>query len=125
MRRYPERTSCPSTRASPAVGSRRPSRISTVVVLPAPFGPSRANTSPILAATTALLEGLRPVYRAALRRHARYEADSFAHFRLVSYVGWATAIALALSVLLGSRTQGYSLLGTGLVTAALIYVMQE
>ena len=27
-------------------GARRPSRISTVVVLPAPFGPSRPNTSP-------------------------------------------------------------------------------
>ena len=30
----------------PASGARRPSRISTVVVLPAPFGPSRPKTSP-------------------------------------------------------------------------------
>ena len=31
---------------SPADGARKPSRISIVVVLPAPFGPSRATTSP-------------------------------------------------------------------------------
>src|SRR5512132_3914727 len=38
--------SCPNTDMSPDVRSRYPSRISTVVVLPAPFGPSRAKTSP-------------------------------------------------------------------------------
>ena len=80
---------------------------------------------PILVATKTLLEVLRPVFRAALRSHVRYEADIFAHFQLVSYVVWGTAIALVLFVLLGGGTQGYSLLGTGLVTAALIYVMQE
>ena len=36
----------PSTFAVPAVGSVRPSNIRIVVVLPAPFGPSRPNTSP-------------------------------------------------------------------------------
>ena len=80
---------------------------------------------PILVATKALLEVLRPVFRAALRSHVKYEADIFAHFQLVSYVVWGTAIALVLFVLLGGGTQGYSLLGTGLVTAALIYVLQE
>src|SRR5437899_5688898 len=69
---------------------------------------------PILVATKALLEVLRPVFRAALRSHVRYEADIFAHFQLVSYVVWGTAIALVLFVLLGGGTQGYSLLGTGL-----------
>ena len=39
-------TSMPRTIASPASGARRPSRISTVVVLPAPFGPSSPKTSP-------------------------------------------------------------------------------
>ena len=38
--------SCPRTRTSPAVRARNPSRISDVVVLPAPFGPRSANTSP-------------------------------------------------------------------------------
>jgi len=38
--------STPSVRTRPPLRSRKPSRISTVVVLPAPFGPSRANTSP-------------------------------------------------------------------------------
>src|SRR6266540_3462864 len=44
--RSPLAGSCPITRTSPLVRSRKPSMISTVVVLPAPFGPSRANTSP-------------------------------------------------------------------------------
>ena len=38
--------STPSTATVPAVRVRKPSRISTIVVLPAPFGPSSANTSP-------------------------------------------------------------------------------
>ena len=38
--------SVPSTRTSPAVRIRKPSRISIVVVFPAPLGPSRASTSP-------------------------------------------------------------------------------
>ena len=36
----------PSTRTWPLVGRRNPSRVSTVVVLPAPLGPSSASTSP-------------------------------------------------------------------------------
>src|SRR3954470_4720411 len=39
--------SCPSTETSPASRGRRPSRISTVVVFPAPFGPSRPKTWPL------------------------------------------------------------------------------
>ena len=38
----PVATSTPSTVACPPSGARRPSRISTVVVLPAPFGPEQA-----------------------------------------------------------------------------------
>ena len=38
--------STPEMEALPAVGSVRPSSISVVVVLPAPLGPSRPNTSP-------------------------------------------------------------------------------
>src|SRR2546428_1002850 len=41
-------TSYPSTLAWPPVGFRRHSRISTVVVFPAPFGPRKANTSPLV-----------------------------------------------------------------------------
>src|SRR5580704_4556025 len=36
----------PRTETTPPLRGRNPSRISTVVVLPAPFGPSRPNTSP-------------------------------------------------------------------------------
>ena len=42
----PSATSTPRTVAWPPSGLRRPSRISTVVVLPAPFGPSSPKTSP-------------------------------------------------------------------------------
>ncbi len=80
---------------------------------------------PLLVATKALLEVLRPVFRAALRSHVRYEADIFAHFQLVSYVVWATAIGLAFYVVIGGGTQQFGFLGTAFVSAALIYVMQE
>ena len=80
---------------------------------------------PLLVATKALLEVLRPVFRAALRSHMRYEADIFAHFQIVSYVVWGTAIALVLGVLAGNGGQEFGFLGTALVSAALIFVLQE
>ena len=45
-RRSSRRHVMPSTSTSPASGGSRPSRISIVVVLPAPFGPSRPKHSP-------------------------------------------------------------------------------
>src|SRR5450755_4305689 len=44
--RPPVSGSLPSTVTAPVVRGRKPSRISTIVVLPAPFGPSSAKTSP-------------------------------------------------------------------------------
>src|SRR3989442_5719226 len=41
-------TSYPRTSACPPVGFRRHSKISTVVVFPAPLGPRKANTSPFV-----------------------------------------------------------------------------
>src|SRR5947199_3264924 len=41
-------TSYPRTSACPPVGFRRHSRISTVVVFPAPLGPRKAKTSPLV-----------------------------------------------------------------------------
>src|SRR5712692_4870395 len=41
-------TSYPRTRAWPPVGFRRHSKISTVVVFPAPLGPRKAKTSPLV-----------------------------------------------------------------------------
>jgi len=79
----------------------------------------------ILLSTKALLEMLKPVFRAALRSHVRYEADIFAHFQLVSYVVWATALGLAFYILIGGGSDQFGFLGTALVSAALIYVMQE
>ncbi len=80
---------------------------------------------PLLIATKALLEVLRPVFRTALRTHVRYEADIFAHFQIVSYAVWGTAFALVLYVLVGGGGQEFGFLGTAFVSAALIYVMQE
>ena len=79
----------------------------------------------ILLATKALLEVLRPVFRAALRSHVRYEADIFAHFKLVSYVVWATALLLVISILAGTGAQQNLGLSIGLVSAALVYVLGE
>src|SRR5437879_11307200 len=80
---------------------------------------------PILIATKALLELLRPVFRAALKSHVKYEADIFAHFQIVSYVVWGTSIALVFYVLLGFGGAGqFTFLGTAFVSAALIYVLQ-
>ncbi len=80
---------------------------------------------PLLVATKALLEVLRPVFRAALKSHVRYEADIFAHFQLVSYVVWGVVIALVFFVVIGGGAQQFGFLGTAFVSAALIYVMQE
>ena len=79
----------------------------------------------ILLTTKALLEVLRPVFRAALRSHVRYEADIFAHFKIVSYVVWGTANFLAVSVLAATGAGQYLGLSIGLVLAALVYVLGE
>jgi small-conductance mechanosensitive channel len=80
---------------------------------------------PILIATKALLEVLRPAFRSALRSHVKYEADIYAHFQIVSYAIWATALGIILYVLIGGGGQEFGILSTALVSAALIYVMQE
>lgn len=81
----------------------------------------------ILLATKALLEVLRPVFRAALRSHVRYEADIFAHFKTVSYVVWGTALILVAYLVLGSgvgqSAQGW--LSAGIIGGALVYIMGE
>lgn len=79
----------------------------------------------ILLSTKALLEGIRPLFRAALRSHVRSEADIFADFKLVSYVVWATAFLLVLYLFLGTGAQENGLLSSAIVLAAFTYVMQE
>ncbi len=46
------RRSCPAMVAVPASGRSRVARIRTIVVLPAPFGPSRASTEPVSTASS-------------------------------------------------------------------------
>lgn len=81
----------------------------------------------ILLATKALLELLRPVFRSALRSHVRYEADIFSHFKIVSYVVWATALLLVFYILLSSGLgqSASAWLSVGLIGGALVYVMGE
>ncbi|MGQ0797280.1 MAG: mechanosensitive ion channel family protein [Methanobacteriota archaeon] len=79
----------------------------------------------IFLSTKALLEVLKPVFRLALKSHVRYEADIFAYFQVVSYAVWGTALGLVLYVIVGGGAQEFGFLGTALVSAALIYVMQE
>ncbi len=79
----------------------------------------------ILLASKALLEVLRPVFHAALKSHVRYEADIFAHFKLVSYVVWATALILVFYLLIGTGIQQNLAVSIGIITAALVYVLGE
>jgi len=81
----------------------------------------------ILLATKALLEVLRPLFRSALRSHVRYEADIFAHFKLVSYVVWGTAFALVAYIILASGVgqSASAWLSVGIIGGALVYIMGE
>ena len=81
----------------------------------------------ILLATKALLEVMRPLFRSALRSHVRFEADIFAHFKLVSYVVWATALVLIAYILLGSGVgqSASAWFSVGLIGGALVYIMGE
>ncbi len=79
----------------------------------------------IILATKALLELLKPVFHATLKSHVRSQAEIFAHFKLVSYVVWATAIVLILYIFLGNGAQENGLLSSAIVLAAFTYVMQE
>src|SRR5215218_7632865 len=65
----------PSTRTTPRVGSVSPRIISTVVVLPAPFGPRSPNTSPALIVRSRLLTAANSPY-AFDRRRATMTASS-------------------------------------------------
>jgi small-conductance mechanosensitive channel len=81
---------------------------------------------PVLIATKALLEVLRPVFKAALRSHVKYEADIFAHFQIVSYAVWGTAFILVLFILTSAGGgQEFGFLGATFVSAALIFTLQE
>ncbi len=81
----------------------------------------------ILLATKALLEVMRPLFRSALRSHVRFEADIFAHFKVVSYVVWATALVLVAYILLGSGVgqSASAWFSVGLIGGALVYIMGE
>src|SRR4030088_800324 len=68
----------PQTRTEPRSRLRKPSRISTVVVLPAPLGPSRPKTSPLLDAEADAANGL---HIAVVLNEIIYLQDGFRHDR--------------------------------------------
>src|SRR6476469_401051 len=79
-------TSCPATVAEPEVGSGRVVNMRMVVVLPAPFGPSTATSSPAsmsrLMPRTACTVLLRPTTKSLVRLRVRIiRASSPRHFR--------------------------------------------
>ena len=79
----------------------------------------------IVLATKLALELLKPLFRAALARRMPSEADVFAFFQLFSYAAWIGAFIYILYVVAGAGAAQFSILGTALVSASLIYVMQE
>ena len=58
--RYSVTMSCPSTRIVPWLGRTRPQMVPIRVVLPAPFGPSRAKISPRLISRLTFLSAVKP-----------------------------------------------------------------
>ena len=82
-------TSWPSTRTSPPSGARRPSRISTVVVLPAPFGPSSPKISPRRDVEVDAVDGLDVAVALGQAADAddRFGRDGGAHRRMVPSLG--------------------------------------
>lgn len=77
----------------------------------------------ILLATKLVLELLKPLFRIALSKKIPHEADIYALFQLVSYLIWAGVfIALIFSTV---GLEVVDALSIGLVSAALIYVLQR
>lgn len=79
----------------------------------------------VLLATKLLLELFKPLFRAALIHRMPSEADVFALFQLFTYAAWTASFIYVLYVVAGGGATQFGFLGTALVSAAFIYVMQE
>lgn len=79
----------------------------------------------VLLATKLLLELFKPLFRAAFIHRMPSEADVYAVYQLFSYAAWTASFLYILYVIAGAGAAEFSVLGTALVSAALIYVMQE
>ncbi len=77
----------------------------------------------IILATKLVMELVKPLFRMALAARMPHEADIYALFQLVSYMIWA-GVFLSL-IFFMTNAQVVDALSLGLVSAALIYVLQK
>jgi len=79
----------------------------------------------VLLATKLLLELFKPLFRAAFGRVLPSEAEVYARFQLFSYAAWTASLLYILYVVAGAGAAQFGFIGTALVSAAIIYVLQE
>lgn len=79
----------------------------------------------VLLATKIFLEVMKPVFRIAVGRLYKTEAEVFQVYQLLSYAIWIGAFVFVLLFLISGAGAEFSFLGTALVSAAVIYVLQE
>ncbi len=77
----------------------------------------------VLLATKLVMELVKPLFRLALAKKIPHEADIYALFQLVSYLIWAGVFLTLIFIVIGAQV--VDALSVGLVSAALIYVLQR
>lgn len=78
----------------------------------------------VLVATKIWLDLVEPLFVRALSSKTKSEADAAAIFQIVSYVAWFVALGAVIWIVAGGP-EGVGLLSIGLVSAAMIYVLQK
>ncbi len=78
----------------------------------------------ILVATKIWLDLSRPLFVRALTSRTKSEADAAAVFQIIGYIVWFVALGAVVWIVAGGP-QGIDVLSLGLVSAALIYVLQK
>ncbi|UCD92405.1 MAG: mechanosensitive ion channel family protein [Methanobacteriota archaeon] len=78
----------------------------------------------IIAATKIWLDLVEPLFIRAFTSRTKSEADAAAVFQMLGYVVWFVALGAVLWIVAGGP-QGIDFLSLGLVSAALIYVLQK
>lgn len=78
----------------------------------------------IIAATKIWLDLVEPLFVRALTSRTKSEADAAAAFQMIGYIVWFVALGAVIWIIAGGP-QGIDFLSLGLVSAALIYVLQK
>lgn len=101
-----------------------------IIPSPLPFDQYLNEYSPffvailIIAATKIWLDLVEPLFIRALSTRTKSEADAAAVFQIVGYVVWFVAFVGVIWIFAGGP-QGIDIISLGLVSAALIYVLQK